>query len=72
MEEMCPSPVARRLITKRSDPGGSPSWLGCGTTEGLNSAAHSSAYSLVKNEPMSRRRVRSGTRSVIENRATRW
>ena len=71
MDEMCPSPVARRLITKRNAPSGRLLWSGCGTTDGLNRAAHSSAYSLVKYEPISNRRLRSGSLSVNWNLATR-
>ena len=41
-------PVARRLRMKRSAPTGSPDWSGCGTMEGLNSAADSGEYSCVK------------------------
>ena len=48
MEEMCPSPVARRLKMKRSAPLGNPVWSGCGTMDGLNSAADSGEYSCVK------------------------
>ena len=37
--EMCPSPTARTVMRKRVDPAGSPPWSGCGTIDGLNSAA---------------------------------
>ena len=39
IDEMCPSPTARRLITKRTAPSGSPLWTRAGTIDGLNSAA---------------------------------
>ena len=48
IDERCPSPMARRLKTKRCSPGASPSWLGAGTIEGLVSAADSIEYSWVK------------------------
>ena len=48
IEEMCPSPVARKLSTNRREPGGKPVWSGCQTIDGLNSAADSNEYSLVK------------------------
>ena len=48
MEEMCPSPVARRLRMKRNPPFGTPDWSGCGTMDGLNSAADSGEYSCKK------------------------
>src|ERR1017187_868525 len=41
MEEICPSPVARKLRIKRRAPEGRSDWSGCGTMEGLNSAADS-------------------------------
>ena len=53
MEDMCPSPVARRLMMKRSEPSATPDWSGCGTIDGLKSAADSSAYSPENNAPMS-------------------
>ena len=48
IEEMCPSPVARRLMANLTDPGGKPVWSTDGTMEGLKSAADSIAYSMVK------------------------
>ena len=48
IDEMCPSPVARRLRMNRRDPSGRPDWSGCQTIDGLNRAADSSAYSWVK------------------------
>ena len=48
IEEICPSPVARRLSRNRREPGSSPDWSGCHTIEGLKSAADSSEYSWVK------------------------
>ena len=48
IEEMWPSPVARRLMMNRLEPSGTPDWSGAQTIEGLNSAADSSAYSCVK------------------------
>ena len=39
IDEMCPSPTARRLIRKRTSPSGNPSWSRAGTIDGLNSAA---------------------------------
>ena len=45
---MCPSPVARRLRMNRLRPRSSPDWSGCQTIDGLNSAAASRLYSLVK------------------------
>ena len=44
MLDRWPSPTARRLMTNRSSPGPQPVWSGCGTIDGLNSAAASSAY----------------------------
>ena len=41
MEEMWPSPVARRLMMKRRQPSGTPDWSGWGTIDGLNKAADS-------------------------------
>jgi hypothetical protein len=52
IEEMCPSPVARRLRMTRSEPSGRSDWSGWGTMLGLKSAAHSNEYSLVKYEPV--------------------
>jgi hypothetical protein len=65
MDEMCPSPVARRLMMIRHSPGDSPLWSGCGTIEGLNSAAASTEYSLVKYAPINQRRSRE-TNPAIE------
>src|ERR1017187_1258815 len=45
MLDKWPSPTARRLMTNRSSPGLQPAWSGCGTIDGLNNAAASSAYS---------------------------
>src|ERR1035437_5937131 len=36
IEEMWPSPVARRLRMNRNPPAGRSDWSGCGTIEGLN------------------------------------
>ena len=58
MEEICPSPVARRLITNRSPPLETPLWSGCGTIEGLNKAADSSEYSPENNAPINISRAR--------------
>ena len=55
-DETCPSPMARRLIRKRTLPGGTPSWSRAGTIDGLNSATDSRAYSIVKQAPISSRR----------------
>ena len=57
MLDRWPSPTARRLITNRSSPGPQPAWSGCGTIDGLNSAAASSAYCWVKYAPIRRRRA---------------
>ena len=35
IEEMCPSPVARRLRMKRSSPSARPDWSGCGDDRGI-------------------------------------
>ena len=51
IEEMCPSPVARRLRMKRNEPRGRSDWSGCGTMEGLNNAEASSEYSWLKYAP---------------------
>ena len=48
IEEMWPSPVARKLRTNRKEPGARSAWSGWGTMEGLNSAAASSEYSWLK------------------------
>jgi len=58
IEEMCPSPVARRLMMKRCSPSSKSLWSGWGTIEGLKRAADSSAYSPEKSAPMSKRRSR--------------
>ena len=57
IEELWPSPIARTLITKRTLPGLVPAWSGCSTMLGLQRAAPSMAYSLVKVAPSSKRRV---------------
>ena len=44
-------------MTNRTAPVGSPDWSGCATMDGLNSAAASRAYSLLKVAPTSRRRA---------------
>ena len=56
IDETCPSPVARRLITNRTEPGGTPSCRNAGTIEGLKSATDSRAYSIVKQAPSKSRR----------------
>ena len=56
IEETCPSPVARRLITNRTEPGGTPSCRNAGTIEGLKSATDSRAYSMLKQAPSKSRR----------------
>ena len=56
IDEMCPSPVARRLMTKRTEPGGTFAWSMAGTIDGLNKAADSIAYSMVKQAPINLRR----------------
>ena len=48
MDEMWPSPVARKLRMNRNASGGRLDWSGCGTMEGLNKAAASKEYSWVK------------------------
>ena len=48
IEEMWPSPVARKLSTNRREPSGMPLWSGCQTIDGLKRAADSSEYSVVK------------------------
>ena len=48
IEEICPSPVARRLRMNRRDPSGRPDWSGCQIIDGLNRAADSRAYSWLK------------------------
>ena len=70
IDEMCPSPVARRLSTNRREPSSSPDWSGCQTIDGLNSAADSSAYSWVKYEPISIRRFSLSGWSVSRYRLT--
>ena len=57
IDEICPSPVARRLITKRTEPGGTFDWSMAVTIDGLNKAAHSIAYSMVKQAPINLRRA---------------
>ena len=57
IEELWPSPMARTLMTNRTLPGLTPVWSGCITMLGLQRAAPSMAYSLVKVAPSSRRRV---------------
>ena len=48
MEDRWPSPICRRLIATRSSPAASSVWSGCGTIDGLHSAAASTAYSWLK------------------------
>ena len=76
IDEMCPSPVARRLRMNRREPSGRPDWSGCQTIDGLNSAADSSAYSCVKYAPISSRRLSlmswSVSRSVLDGSKRRW
>ena len=57
MDEMCPSPVARRLKMKRRSPLASRVWSGCATIDGLNRAADSRAYSPEKRAPINNRRA---------------
>ena len=57
IEERWPSPIARKLMTKRRLPGGTPDWSGAATMLGLHTAAPSMAYSLVKVAPSSSCRV---------------
>src|SRR5688572_32500200 len=52
IDERCPSPVARRLIRNRTEPGGTLDWTMAGIIDGLNRAAESMAYSMVKQEAM--------------------
>ena len=66
MEEMWPSPVARRLMMKRRAPSGDAVWSGCGTMEGLNSAADSSAYS-PREERADEKLARAGQRALGED-----
>ena len=56
IDEIWPSPVARRLSKNRRTPGSNPDWSGCQTIDGLNNAADSRAYSWVKYAPISIRR----------------
>ena len=72
IDEMCPSPVARRLITKRKAPGGTSLWSGWGTIEGLKSAADSKAYSPENIAPMSSLRSCESSRCVNTCRSTIW
>jgi hypothetical protein len=44
-------------MRKRTDPGGTLDWSMAGTIDGLNKAADSIAYSIVKQAPMNRRRT---------------
>ena len=48
IEEMWPSPTARRLRTNRVSPGPRPDWSGWATIDGLQRAAASTEYSAVK------------------------
>ena len=48
IDETCPSPIARRLMTKRSSPSATPDWSGDATIDGFVSAAASTEYSWVK------------------------
>ena len=44
-------------MTKRTDPGGTFAWSMAGTIDGLNKAADSIAYSMVKQAPINLRRA---------------
>ena len=48
IDEICPSPHARKLRIKRVAHLATPRWSGCRTIEGLKRATDSSEYSLVK------------------------
>ena len=68
IEEMWPSPVARRLRITRRSPGWRPLWSGEGKMPGLKSAVDSSEYSFVKYEPSKIRRGSVSSWSV----GSRW
>ena len=51
MDERCPSPMPRTLITNRRLPAAVPAWSGWATMLGLHNAAPSMAYSLVNVAP---------------------
>ncbi len=73
--DRCPSLTARALMTNRSPSDAGPC-TGCGTIEGLKSAAASTAISRVKYAPMSSRRsadrsATSGTRCAIAAKLVR-
>ena len=53
MDDRCPSPIPRTLITKRRLPAAAPAWSGWATMLGLHRAAPSMAYSLVNVAPSS-------------------
>ncbi len=57
IEERCPSPMPRMLITNRRQPPAVPAWSGCATILGLHNAAPSMAYSLVNAAPSSSIRI---------------
>jgi hypothetical protein len=57
IEEIWPSPMARRVRMKPRSLAPRPVWFGCGTIEGLNNATDSTAYSPVKNAPIKSHRL---------------
>ena len=57
IDEMWPSPIWRRLIATRSSPGSRSAWSGCGTIDGLHSAAASTENSWLKYAPIRVRAV---------------
>ena len=63
IEERCPSPMPRTLITNRRLPAAVPVWSGWATMLGLHSAAPSMAYSLVNVAPSNN--IRASDRSSV-------
>ncbi len=57
MLDRWPSPDRPQAHDEPEFPGPQPAWSGCGTIDGLNSAAASSAYSWVKYAPIRRCRA---------------
>ena len=66
IEDWCPSPIPRTLITKRRLPAAVPVWSGWATMLGLHSAAPSMAYSLVKVAPSNSIRASESSQAGIE------
>ena len=70
MDERCPSPMPRTLITNRRLPAAVPVWSGWATMLGLHKAAPSMAYSLVNAAPSNNIRASDSCRSASRRSAS--